>query len=208
MFITPNDMKDEILKMLGLPKINIEIAGETEKERYFSALNQIKAVYQSVPYEYLDPYFFDWFSIFTPIENSVWCDIRSTGIPFMPQYPAGNYFLDFADPVNKIAIECDGKEFHDKQKDKKRDAELSKSGWTVYRLTGAECNRLFEHDIFDSEFYNDNQSVVSEWINNSSEGFIYALKTRKYKNAEPSKFEVTFERDIDKTLYEHDSSNK
>lgn len=180
----------------------------TDKENYFLALNQIKAIYQSVPYEYLDPYFFDWFSIFTPIENCVWNDIRSTGIPFMPQYPVGNYFLDFADPIKKIAIECDGKEFHDKQKDKMRDAELSRLGWTVYRLTGGECNRIFKHDIFDSEFYNDKQNIVSEWLNTSSDGFIYALKARKYKNNEPSKFEVMFERDIDKTLYEHDSSNR
>lgn len=180
----------------------------TDKDNYFLALNQIKAVYQSVQFEYLDPYFYDWLSIFTPIEKSVWNDIRSAGVPFMPQYPVGNYFLDFADPIKKIAIECDGKVFHDEEKDSKRDAELIKLGWAVYRLTGAECNRIFEHDMFDSEFYNDNQSIVRDWITTTSEGFVYALKVRKYRNNEPSKFEVLFERDIDRALYEHDSSTR
>ena len=43
------------------------------------------------------------------------------GLPFYPQYPIGKYFVDFADPVKKIVIECDGKKYHqDKEKDKRR----------------------------------------------------------------------------------------
>ena len=39
----------------------------------------------------------------------------------------------------KIALECDGKEFHDAAKDRSRDAELGKMGWRVFRVTGSEC---------------------------------------------------------------------
>ena len=55
-------------------------------------------------------------------------------------------FLDFANPVAKVAIECDGREFHDQRKDEERDARLSEIGWTVYRLTGSQIVREYPDD--------------------------------------------------------------
>lgn len=59
--------------------------------------------------------------------------------------PNGNYRLDFAvDPEgSKIAIECDGHEFHERTKeqaarDKSRDRALQAAGWRVLRFTGSE----------------------------------------------------------------------
>lgn len=59
--------------------------------------------------------------------------------------PNGNYRLDFAvDPDgSKIAIECDGHEFHERTKeqaarDKSRDRALQAAGWRVLRFTGSE----------------------------------------------------------------------
>ena len=74
----------------------------------------------------IDPYEVDWVSIFTPIESALWHDIRAAGAVLYPQYPVGRYFVDFANPVAMVAVECDGAAWHqDKAKDAKRDAELA-----------------------------------------------------------------------------------
>lgn len=91
-----------------------------------------------------DPY--EWDSqpkkllVMTPIEAWLWSDIRHHGAVLYPQYPTGRFFVDFANPKAKVAIECDGAAFHrDKAKDAERDAVLAATGWTVYRITGADC---------------------------------------------------------------------
>jgi very-short-patch-repair endonuclease len=87
-----------------------------------------------------DPYVIaDWAMLFTPIEAAIWSDIRCYGLPFWPQFPIGRFVVDFADPVRRIALECDGAAFHDAAKDRARDAELERMGWTVYRIPGREC---------------------------------------------------------------------
>ncbi|OBR52360.1 endonuclease domain-containing protein [Paraburkholderia tropica] len=87
-----------------------------------------------------DPYrIADWPSIFTPIEAAAWGEIRGDGLPLWPQFPVGRYFVDFGNPVSRVALECDGKEFHDPKKDAQRDAELLDMGWTVYRAPGWKC---------------------------------------------------------------------
>ena len=93
-----------------------------------------------------DPYAIaDWVSIFTPIEAAAWSDLRSAGLPMWPQLPVGRFFVDFGNPIAKVALECDGAAWHqDKAKDEARDAELRRMGWTVYRASGKVCNVDFE----------------------------------------------------------------
>jgi hypothetical protein len=87
-----------------------------------------------------DPYAIaDWVRIFTPIEYDAWGEIRSRGIPLWPQLPVGKFFVDFGNPVKRIALECDGKEFHDARRDALRDAALLDMGWRVFRVTGSQC---------------------------------------------------------------------
>ena len=77
---------------------------------------------------------------FTPIETWLWHDIRQCGAVLWPQYPVMNFFVDFANPVAKVAIECDGYAYHlDKAKDAARDKRLTDAGWTVYRISGKHC---------------------------------------------------------------------
>lgn len=88
----------------------------------------------------IDPYEVDWIRVFTPIEQALWHDIRDAGIVMYPQYPVCGFFLDFANPRAMVGIECDGAAYHsDKQKDANRDAELSKLGWRIYRISGSDC---------------------------------------------------------------------
>lgn len=98
-----------------------------------------------------DPYeIADWLTIFTPIENSMWQDIRSRGLDLWPQLPVNRFFLDFANPIAKVAIECDGKQWHDAEKDAARDAILNRSGWSVFRVPGWKCNgRILDQDEAD-----------------------------------------------------------
>jgi hypothetical protein len=89
----------------------------------------------------IDPYSWQTFYAMTPIEWQVWQDIRCVGVVFYPQLPVGRFFVDFGNPIARVAIECDGKDFHDAAKDAARDAELRALGWTVYRMTGRDCNQ-------------------------------------------------------------------
>jgi len=95
----------------------------------------------------LDPY--EWNDVvrLTPIEDWLWIHIRASNAIFYPQYPVGRYFVDFANPKARVAIECDGAEFHqDKAKDQRRDAELAAMGWKVYRVPGRICVRDNDHE--------------------------------------------------------------
>ena len=94
-----------------------------------------------------DPY--AWCDVIrmTPIEESLWTDIRAEGVVLYPQFPVGRFFVDYGNPAAKVAIECDGKEFHvDKAKDAARQAEIESMGWKVYRLTGAACKMTDTYD--------------------------------------------------------------
>lgn len=83
----------------------------------------------------------------TPIEAWLWADIRDANAIFYPQYPVGRFFVDFANPKAKVAIECDGAAFHlDKAKDAARDAKLAEMGWRVYRAPGWLCAKEYNHE--------------------------------------------------------------
>ena len=87
----------------------------------------------------------------TPIEEWFWADSRDADLILYPQYPVGNLFVDFANPVAKVAIECDGAAYHiNKQKDAIRDEFLSRLGWTVYRISGADCRKDFDEETKQS----------------------------------------------------------
>jgi hypothetical protein len=76
----------------------------------------------------------------SPIEWALWDDIRMMNMVMYPQYPVGRYFVDFANPAAKVAIECDGKRWHtDRERDASRQAEIEAMGWVVYRITGRDC---------------------------------------------------------------------
>ena len=96
----------------------------------------------------LDPYFWDAGLVrMTPIESWLWHDLRAVDVVVYPQYPVSGFFVDFANPKAKVAIECDGEDYHlDKAKDAARDKKLRDAGWHVYRISGKDCR-----DGVDSE---------------------------------------------------------
>lgn len=146
----------------------------------------------------IDPYLIDWTTHFTPIESDAWHTIRCLGLPLYPQFPVKNVFVDFGDPVKRIALECDGKYFHDEEKDFLRDSELFKAGWVVFRVTGSECRKPdidFEKMVEDLDFgwiiEGDFKRKVADWVMNTSDGLITAIGAEFY-NKKPYRLDHSF----------------
>lgn len=138
---------------------------------------------------YNDPYLMDW--EFSPIERLVWADIRDMALPFYPQLPALNYFLDFGNPFLKIGIECDGKEFHDKARDAVRDERLAGAGWMIFRIEGHECKRTVDrHWEGDPECRPDVDH--GKYYGATSEGVLRAIKHHYFDDA-PARGHVCLE---------------
>lgn len=140
-----------------------------------------------------DPYFLDW--DFTPIEFLALHDIRSLGLPLYPQFPALQYFIDFADPVLQLGIELDGKQFHDRDRDEKRDEALWEQGWRIFRIPGCESlpsphgpfECLDETDLTDTDaIYRARVAWGERW----SEGFFWALGAVYYSKFNPRPVEL------------------
>jgi very-short-patch-repair endonuclease len=98
----------------------------------------------------------NWISLFTPIEAAAWSDIRSWGLPLWPQLPVGCFFVDFGNPVLKVALECDGRQWHDAEKDAARDEILEDAGWLVFRAPGWRCMKTVDRPV-DWDYLSDEQ---------------------------------------------------
>lgn len=80
----------------------------------------------------------------SPIEEKLIKKLYEDGFKPYSQYPCGKYRIDIAITYKgkKVAIECDGKQFHSskeqKEKDMIKDSVLNRNKWRVYRFTGSE----------------------------------------------------------------------
>lgn len=122
----------------------------------------------------------DWITAFSPIEDNVWAAIRYLGLPLYPQFPVGQYFIDFADPYRKIGIEVDSKQWHkDKVKDWKRQGEIEKEGWRIYRIPSWMTYKNREN------FQDENGVVdVKAYVEESAEGFLHDIYHKIFKHEE------------------------
>lgn len=153
------------------------------KSHYQILTPYIMQAYARKHCRWTDPYspHIDWPSMFTPIEMATWGCLRSFGrAPMYPQYPVGRYFADFGHPGAKIALECDGKQWHqDKAKDLYRDMEFKKMGWIVYRISGADCNRIYEQfeELRESNDYTPEEkyNILYEYFTTTVDGLIRAI---------------------------------
>jgi very-short-patch-repair endonuclease len=176
-------------------KLNSDLS---DAKNYYQELTVIKDFYLaneakilSNPKAWATSYPTDWSRVFTPIEFDAWCTIRRKGrIVLYPQYPALNYFLDFANPALKIGLELDGKKFHDMDRDLIRDTELRKSGWTIYRITGTEMSTNYKEisDIEEAYLYDEDEDDATEslrhWLYETGDGVIQAIREVYFLNAQ------------------------
>lgn len=80
----------------------------------------------------------------TVSERKLWSRIRGKQIAqvqFYRQKPIGNHIVDFYAPKAQLVIEVDGSQHREamhREKDRKRDADLSKMGLTTLRFNSRE----------------------------------------------------------------------
>jgi very-short-patch-repair endonuclease len=71
-------------------------------------------------------------------------ELKKNGFNPIPQVRCGPYRIDLALYEYRLAIECDGKEWHSTPEQKRHDARknyyLKKNGWKVCRLSGKTIN--------------------------------------------------------------------
>lgn len=155
---------------------------EATRRFYKDAEPEILATFRKSRFLWAFSYPFDWSRIFSPIEQMAWSAIRCKGrIVLYPQYPALNYWMDFANPGLKIGLELDGKEFHDKGRDSERDKRLQAEGWKVYRISGKEMYRTNFKDWFlmrEEEIWDEDDVVqnLRHWLYETGDGIIEAIK--------------------------------
>jgi very-short-patch-repair endonuclease len=157
-------------------------------KKYYSQVDEdiIKA-FKVSKFRWQNTYPYDWSRILTPIEFQAWQAIRSKGrIVLYPQYPVLNYYLDFANPGLKIGLELDGKQYHNKERDVIRDAELKNAGWVIYRITGKEMMRSNFKELYeiqellryDEAHYDD----LRYWLLETGDGVIEAIKAFHFED--------------------------
>jgi very-short-patch-repair endonuclease len=96
---------------------------------------QAKSRPESVPVD--TPQGTIWLS---PIEFQLYEEMRRNGLlPFL-QYCIEGYFVDFAFPDVRVAVEADGAEYHSEERyahDRKRDWVIQRAGWKIMHFKGS-----------------------------------------------------------------------
>ena len=85
----------------------------------------------------------------TPIEAKLFTALAELGYSPVAQQPIGPYVADIAFPAQRVIVECDGRGYHDKDRDDARDRHLALQGWETHRFSG-------------SKIWNDLDGVVTE----------------------------------------------
>ena len=86
--------------------------------------------------------------LFSPIEDFLWDALEKNELSYMAkrQFEIGKYKIDIVFPIAKLAIECDGAEYHranqlQLERDQKRDKYLARKGWRTLRIEGLAIRR-------------------------------------------------------------------
>lgn len=173
-----------------------------QQHKAHSKFDYFRSLYDSIDTSEYRAYPIDWMPFFSPIERMAWGEIRCYGLPFFPQFPIGPYFADFADPAKKIVIECDGKEFHSKEKDAARDHYMITKGWKVYRISGSDCNRVIPgpwEEIYDKSIDHDSaeaRHLYDYWFHRTVDGLVLALAIAHYGRDALNDYEQVFARSV------------
>jgi len=72
----------------------------------------------------------------SPLEDLMLEEFLEIGLSPKLQYPVDIFFIDFAFPDKKLAIEADGFKYHSPKKDNYKNKRLAELGWKVERFAG------------------------------------------------------------------------
>lgn len=160
------------------------------RQVYMERLPWILEAAKAHKQRWIDPYFFDWASYFSPIERIAWNSIRGHHcIPLYPQFPLFNYFIDFANPALRVGVELDGAKYHNPVKDQARDTMLARYGWRIFRIPGFECNTEYQlpSDLYDAGHTAEDdvwQREIENWLMNTCDGVIKCIETMYFRTPE------------------------
>lgn len=166
------------------PEIPYEQRSQEDMFAYYSLLNEFYSAIRLYekgeqladplkwpidPYYYQSAFMFGW--SFYDLEKKAWDTILSSRLCFFPQWselsgyekdPFRHYYLDFANPWLKLAIEIDGKQHNQpkaKKKDIERDKRLRSLGYTVYRIPSSALHVKEIRRDQESRHYNEDPCV-------------------------------------------------
>ena len=77
----------------------------------------------------------------TPIEEMLLAALRERGLTPTVQYGVHGFRVDFAFPGHQLAVEADGRAWHDATRDQYRDRRLRTRGWETLRYSGSQIYR-------------------------------------------------------------------
>jgi len=87
----------------------------------------------------------------SPIEYALHAAMAAEGLAPVPQVCIEGYYVDFAFPDVRLAVEADGAAYHAgerRQRDARRDSILRREGWTVKRFHGSTILQRAENCAF------------------------------------------------------------
>lgn len=84
----------------------------------------------------------------SPIEHYFYMELERNSLAEFcrPQFEIGKYRTDFAFPIARLAVECDGQDYHyatqeQIERDQKRDKYFALKGWRIIRFEGVAIRR-------------------------------------------------------------------
>lgn len=77
----------------------------------------------------------------TPIEEMLFAALRERGLTPTVQHGIDGFRVDFAFPGHQLAVEADGRAWHDATRDEYRDRRLRTRGWETVRFSGSQIYR-------------------------------------------------------------------
>jgi len=152
-------------------------------KRYMDEYEESSSNYgKPLGWNYDNPYHVCPFEHLSPIEKSAWEAIKSGNNDFVPHFPVGKYVLDFANPHFMIGIECDGKQWHNAEKDAVRDRWFADKGWLIFRLEGRKCHYAMDYiyNVIDAEYSSElsdhETEYVRKFMNRTVEGLMISIR--------------------------------
>jgi len=115
-------------------------------EQMISLLDRV--THQFAAPEYLSPS--QHKTHFTPIEQTMQDALENASMEYEPQVRIGNYYVDFLVSVDsrKVIVECDGRSYHNTERDAERDKVLLLEGYPILHFSGSEiysdCKKCVE----------------------------------------------------------------
>lgn len=134
-FLVEPAFRRDIDLYLGVERDIDTIGGAMVEPQIGYAWSAERLKYLTDLYRVVDPV--DGLPPSTPIEHTLLAAFRARGLEPQVQYGIDRFRVDFAFPEVRLAVEADGRAWHDARRDSSRDNKLRGLGWEVLRFTGS-----------------------------------------------------------------------